>query len=174
MFRHHDPEVLVVGAGPVGLIAALFLQQHGVRVEVIDMEQRTTQHSYALAIHPRTLRILDEAGLAEEADRRGAEADEGRLLRREARGEPRSTIRPSLRSIRISSSFVKACWRTSRRRRSARRSSRSSGDTGFKPSAWTAGASRRRSRSSTMWPLATPSREANGSSREPRRSGRRM
>jgi 2-polyprenyl-6-methoxyphenol hydroxylase-like FAD-dependent oxidoreductase len=65
MFSHPDPEVLVVGAGPVGLVAALFLQQYGVRVEIIDMHQRTTQHSYALAIHPRTLRILDEAGLAE-------------------------------------------------------------------------------------------------------------
>ncbi len=64
MFRHPDPEVLVVGAGPVGLTAALFLQQHGVRVEVVDMDQRTTQQSYALAIHPRTLRILDEAGLS--------------------------------------------------------------------------------------------------------------
>lgn len=61
----HDPEVLVVGAGPVGLVAALFLQQHGVRVEIVDAHQRTTQHSYALAIHPRTLRILDEAGLSE-------------------------------------------------------------------------------------------------------------
>ena len=65
MFRHPDPEVLVVGAGPVGLIAALFLHRNGIRLEVIDMDQRTTQHSYALAIHPRTLRILDEAGLAE-------------------------------------------------------------------------------------------------------------
>jgi 2-polyprenyl-6-methoxyphenol hydroxylase-like FAD-dependent oxidoreductase len=65
MFRHHDPEVLVVGAGPVGLVAALFLHRHGVDVDVIDMGARTTQHSYALAIHPRTLRILDEAGLAE-------------------------------------------------------------------------------------------------------------
>ncbi|HVH29858.1 MAG TPA: FAD-dependent monooxygenase [Vicinamibacterales bacterium] len=65
LFHHPDPEVLVVGAGPVGLVAALFLQQHGVRVEIIDMHQRTTQHSYALAIHPRTLRILDEAGLSE-------------------------------------------------------------------------------------------------------------
>ena len=65
MFRHTDPEVLVVGAGPVGLVAALFLQQHGVRVEIVDMHQRTTQHSYALAIHPRTLAILDEAGLPE-------------------------------------------------------------------------------------------------------------
>jgi 2-polyprenyl-6-methoxyphenol hydroxylase-like FAD-dependent oxidoreductase len=65
MFRHPEPEVLVVGAGPVGLAAALFLQQYGVRVEVVDMHQRTTQHSYALAIHPRTLGILDEAGLSE-------------------------------------------------------------------------------------------------------------
>jgi 2-polyprenyl-6-methoxyphenol hydroxylase-like FAD-dependent oxidoreductase len=65
MFRHPDPEVVVVGAGPVGLAAALFLQQHGVRVEIVDMHQRTTQHSYALAIHPRTLRILDEAGLSD-------------------------------------------------------------------------------------------------------------
>jgi 2-polyprenyl-6-methoxyphenol hydroxylase-like FAD-dependent oxidoreductase len=65
MFRHSDPEVLVVGAGPVGLLATLFLQQYGVRVEVVDMGQRTTQHSYALAIHPRTLAVLDEAGLSE-------------------------------------------------------------------------------------------------------------
>ena len=65
MFRHPDPEVLVVGAGPVGLIATLFLQQHGARVEIVDMHQRTTQHSYALAIHPRTLRMLDEVGLSE-------------------------------------------------------------------------------------------------------------
>jgi 2-polyprenyl-6-methoxyphenol hydroxylase-like FAD-dependent oxidoreductase len=65
MFSHPDPEVLVVGAGPVGLVAALSLQQRGVRVEIVDERQRTTQHSYALALHPRTLGILDEAGLAE-------------------------------------------------------------------------------------------------------------
>jgi 2-polyprenyl-6-methoxyphenol hydroxylase-like FAD-dependent oxidoreductase len=65
MFRHPDPEVLVVGAGPVGLAATLFLQQHGVRVQVVDVHQHTTQQSYALALHPRTLRSLDEAGLSE-------------------------------------------------------------------------------------------------------------
>jgi 2-polyprenyl-6-methoxyphenol hydroxylase-like FAD-dependent oxidoreductase len=65
MFRHPDPEVLVVGAGPVGLVAALFLQQYGLRTEIVDMHERTSQFSYALAIHPRTLRILDEAGLSE-------------------------------------------------------------------------------------------------------------
>ncbi len=65
MVRHPDPEVLVVGAGPVGLVAALFLQRSGVRVQIVDMRQGTAQHSYALAIHPHTLRILDEAGLSD-------------------------------------------------------------------------------------------------------------
>jgi 2-polyprenyl-6-methoxyphenol hydroxylase-like FAD-dependent oxidoreductase len=65
MFRHTDPEVLVVGAGPVGLIAALFLKRQGIDVQIIDKDQRTTQQSYALAIHPRALRVFDEAGLAD-------------------------------------------------------------------------------------------------------------
>jgi 2-polyprenyl-6-methoxyphenol hydroxylase-like FAD-dependent oxidoreductase len=65
MVRHGDPEVLVVGAGPVGLATALFLQRYGVRVEIVDMHQRTNRFSYALAIHPRTLGILREAGLAD-------------------------------------------------------------------------------------------------------------
>ena len=65
MFRHRDPEVLVVGAGPVGLVSALFLERHGIRVDVVDMHQRTRQHSYALAIHPRTLSVLDEVGLSD-------------------------------------------------------------------------------------------------------------
>jgi 2-polyprenyl-6-methoxyphenol hydroxylase-like FAD-dependent oxidoreductase len=64
MVRHADPEVLVVGAGPVGLISALFLHHDGVGVEIVDMHQRTTQHSYALALHPRTLDVLAEAGVA--------------------------------------------------------------------------------------------------------------
>jgi 2-polyprenyl-6-methoxyphenol hydroxylase-like FAD-dependent oxidoreductase len=74
MFSHPEPEVLVVGAGPVGLVAALFLQQYGVRVEIIDMHHRTTQHSYALAVHPRTLQALEETGLA------GALINAGRKL----------------------------------------------------------------------------------------------
>ncbi|HEU4693878.1 MAG TPA: FAD-dependent monooxygenase, partial [Vicinamibacterales bacterium] len=65
MFGQSHPEVLVVGAGPVGLITALFLQRNKVRVEIVDMHQRTHQNSYALAIHPRTLDVLDEAGLLE-------------------------------------------------------------------------------------------------------------
>jgi 2-polyprenyl-6-methoxyphenol hydroxylase-like FAD-dependent oxidoreductase len=93
MSESSDPEVLVVGAGPVGLVAALFLRQRGVRVAIIDMHQRTAQHSYALAIHPRTLRALDEAGLAEGLIRAGRKVTklayyEGRARRAETRAWP--------------------------------------------------------------------------------------
>ena len=66
MSRDTDPDVLVVGAGPVGLVAALFLQRQGMRVEIVDINQRTSQRSNAVAIHSRTLGVLDEAGLSQQ------------------------------------------------------------------------------------------------------------
>ena len=60
-----DTEVLVLGAGPVGLFSALWLSERGVRVTIVDKYQRSALHSYALALHPLTLRMLDELGLAE-------------------------------------------------------------------------------------------------------------
>jgi 2-polyprenyl-6-methoxyphenol hydroxylase-like FAD-dependent oxidoreductase len=59
------PEVLVVGAGPVGLFAALSLAKQGVSVQIVDQDWRTGAHSYALAIHRRSLALLDELGLRE-------------------------------------------------------------------------------------------------------------
>ncbi|HYV84934.1 MAG TPA: NAD(P)/FAD-dependent oxidoreductase [Patescibacteria group bacterium] len=59
-----EMDVLVVGAGPVGLTAALFLKRQGVRVTIVDQVHRTNQHSYALVLHPQTLDLLEEAGLA--------------------------------------------------------------------------------------------------------------
>jgi len=64
-------DVLVVGAGPTGLVAALQLSQAGLAVEVIDEEWRPAGHSYALALHPRSLALLDRLGLAAEAVRVG-------------------------------------------------------------------------------------------------------
>lgn len=51
-------DVLVVGAGPTGLLAALELARAGVEVEVIDQAWRSTTQSYACGIHPSTLELL--------------------------------------------------------------------------------------------------------------------
>lgn len=59
------PQVLVAGAGPVGLYAALNLAMRGIKVEIIDEEWRGTTHSYALALHPRSLELFDELGMAD-------------------------------------------------------------------------------------------------------------
>jgi 2-polyprenyl-6-methoxyphenol hydroxylase-like FAD-dependent oxidoreductase len=64
MFGHSKPQVLIAGAGPVGLFSALCLARHGVSVRIVDEEWRSATHSYALALHPRTLELLDEIGVA--------------------------------------------------------------------------------------------------------------
>lgn len=66
MFRKQETEVLVVGAGPVGMFTALSLAERGVKVELIDESWRTTARSYALALHSHSLELLDGAGLVEE------------------------------------------------------------------------------------------------------------
>jgi 2-polyprenyl-6-methoxyphenol hydroxylase-like FAD-dependent oxidoreductase len=62
--REEQTEVLVVGAGPVGLLTAIQLAEAGLQVRIIDQETRTTARSYACALHPRTLKLLDQMGLA--------------------------------------------------------------------------------------------------------------
>ena len=61
--REAQTEVLVVGAGPVGLWAALVLSKAGVQVTILDREARTASRSYACALHPATLDLLDSAGV---------------------------------------------------------------------------------------------------------------
>lgn len=65
MLGKHRSEVLVVGAGPTGLYTALRLAEAGVRVDLVDKHWRTGAHSYALALHPRSLRLLEKDGLVE-------------------------------------------------------------------------------------------------------------
>ena len=65
--RDGRTEVLVVGAGPVGLWTALVLAQADIEVCIVDRETRTAARSYACALHPRTLKFLQDAGLSEAA-----------------------------------------------------------------------------------------------------------
>jgi len=59
-------EVLVVGAGPVGLLVALLLGDAGFEVLVIEPRTEINQHSRAIGIHPPGLASLERVGLADE------------------------------------------------------------------------------------------------------------
>ena len=58
------PNVLVVGAGPVGLTMAAELARYGVSVRIVDKAAHGSDKSKALAIWSRTLELLDRAGCA--------------------------------------------------------------------------------------------------------------
>ena len=58
-----DTDVLIVGAGPVGLFLANECARRGLRARIIEAKASQSLHSKALAIFPRTLEILDMAGL---------------------------------------------------------------------------------------------------------------
>lgn len=60
-------DVLVCGAGPVGMLGALILANDGVRVRIIDQEPRVSGHSYSCALHSRSLELLESVGIADKA-----------------------------------------------------------------------------------------------------------
>jgi 2-polyprenyl-6-methoxyphenol hydroxylase-like FAD-dependent oxidoreductase len=72
-------DVLIVGAGPTGLIMAIQLARQGVRFRIIDKEPTRSDKSRALAVHARTLEILARMGLADELIRRGTRTLHGNI-----------------------------------------------------------------------------------------------
>jgi 2-polyprenyl-6-methoxyphenol hydroxylase-like FAD-dependent oxidoreductase len=54
---------LIVGAGPVGLGAAMFLARQGCVPRVIEMRSEPATQSKALAVNPRTLTVLESSGI---------------------------------------------------------------------------------------------------------------
>jgi 2-polyprenyl-6-methoxyphenol hydroxylase-like FAD-dependent oxidoreductase len=55
-------DVLVIGAGPVGLTLACELKRHGARVRLVEKKARPLEHPNAAIVHVRTLEILAAMG----------------------------------------------------------------------------------------------------------------
>ncbi len=60
-----QPDVLVVGAGPTGLVLSLWLQRMGVRVRIVDKAPRAGTTSRAVGVQARTLELYEPLELTE-------------------------------------------------------------------------------------------------------------
>src|SRR6204780_5826558 len=58
-------DVLIIGAGPTGLVLALWLTRLGVRVRIVDKTAEPGTTSRALAVQARTLEFYNQVGLAD-------------------------------------------------------------------------------------------------------------
>src|ERR1700733_730038 len=56
------PQVLIVGAGPVGMTMAAELRRYGVSVRIVEKAAQRTDKSKALVLWSRTLELLDRTG----------------------------------------------------------------------------------------------------------------
>lgn len=95
-----ETDVLIVGAGPTGLMLANQLGRRGVRAMIIDRHSGPAQQTRAMAVHARTLEIYSKLGIAERAlelGRRGNGANmwaEGKWAARIPLGEIGKSVSP--------------------------------------------------------------------------------
>ena len=67
--------ILIVGAGPTGLVMALGLARRGVPVRIIDSKEGPARESRAMGLHARTLEFYRQFGFADEVVQNGVVAD---------------------------------------------------------------------------------------------------
>jgi 3-(3-hydroxy-phenyl)propionate hydroxylase len=79
----HHP-VVIVGAGPVGLCAAIDLAQRGVPVVLLDDADRIGEGSRGICYAKRTLEILDRLGVAQRCLDKGVTWKVGKVFQRDA------------------------------------------------------------------------------------------
>ncbi|MBI3725951.1 FAD-dependent monooxygenase [bacterium] len=66
-----ETPVLVVGAGPTGLMLAGELARHGIPARIVEKSERPALTSRAIGVHARTLEVLDQIGIADDLIARG-------------------------------------------------------------------------------------------------------
>ena len=72
--------VIIVGAGPVGLVSAVCLARAGVPSIVLEASPETPRDLRASTVHPPTLDMLDEIGVADDYIKLGVTADSWQVI----------------------------------------------------------------------------------------------
>lgn len=107
-------DVIVVGAGPVGLFLGALLLQEGLSVRILEQRTGPSTHSRAIGIHPPALAALDAAGVAAAMVAEGVQIGLGI-----ARSSGTEVARLSFAKLSVQYPFVlalpkparKSCWR---------------------------------------------------------------
>src|SRR6201987_802880 len=82
-------DVLICGAGPTGLVLALWLTKFGIKVRIIDRTAEPGTTSRALAVQARTLELYRQLDLADAVVARGHQVPAVNLW---VKGEPKAQI----------------------------------------------------------------------------------
>jgi phenol 2-monooxygenase len=64
-------DLLIIGAGPAGMMAAAWASQYNIKTRIIDKNHARISKGQADGLQARTLEILDSFGVAEGVWRRG-------------------------------------------------------------------------------------------------------
>ncbi len=87
-------EVLIVGAGPSGLMMACQLAIRGIHFRIIDKNEHPVTYSGALIVHARTVEIFNQMGLSEKAVQESITANDLSIV-----FNGKKTVRISLKNI---------------------------------------------------------------------------
>ncbi len=66
MSEQSDVPVVIVGAGPTGVMLAIELARRGVGVRILDKQPSRSEETRAIGIHARTLEVFHQLGIVEE------------------------------------------------------------------------------------------------------------
>lgn len=76
----NENDVLIVGAGPTGLVLAIWLARLGVKFRIIDRLTEAAKHSRALVVHARTLEFYSQMGFADKLLENGLKITKAKII----------------------------------------------------------------------------------------------
>lgn len=89
-------QILIVGAGPTGLVLAIGLARRGVPFRIIDQAAGPGEASRAIVVHARTLEFYAQLGFADAVIAEGIRSDAIHLRERDGAGGSHEVIRIAL------------------------------------------------------------------------------